>query len=553
MDFALAAGLPVLYFSPAGFGAVFSQKCNNRKGVVKVADAILPGGRAMTPTRKARISIIFATLLALLLGALDTLAMGAAMPTIVSELGGLHLYSWVFSAYMLARAVSLPIFGKLCDLFANRTLFSISILIFLAGSVMAGVSASMVQLTASRVIQGIGAGGVFALTYIVLSDISTPEKRGKMMSLASFVWGLASVLGPSFGGFLVSVASWRWIFFINLPLGGLSLLGLRLFLTETREKRSRARIDYRGALLLSTAILSLLGAFLLAGRNYAWFSPEIGGLLLLFLASFSAFIAAERRAPEPILPIEFFRVAGFSLGNGAVFFSSVAIFCVAAYSPLFIQGALGHTPMELGLAMISLSMGWSAGALLCGQLVHRLRERPAAILGGCFLVAGTGLAATFTAQTELLACSVALGLAGIGMGFVSISTLLIVQNSVGPSHLGVATSSHQFTRSLGGTIGIGICGGLVTARFLEKVEGRLGAEAVAAIPPDLWVRIRENFENLFRPEVQERLSDGVRAAMQSAIGESILLVFWFTLAAAVVCLGVGMFLPESGTRQYDLG
>lgn len=493
---------------------------------------------------KARLSIIFATLLALFLGALDTLAMSAAMPTIVSELGGLHLYSWVFSAYMLARAVSLPIFGKLCDLFPNRTLFSISILIFLAGSVFAGLSDSMIQLTASRVIQGIGAGGTFALTYIVLSDISEPDKRGKMMSMASFVWGLASVLGPSFGGFMVSVASWRWIFFINLPLGGLSLLGLRLFLTETREKRSRARIDYRGAILLSTAILSLLGAFLLAGRNYAWFSMEILGLFLLFLGSFSAFIAVERRAPEPILPIDFFRSTAFSLGNGAAFFSSVAIFCLSAYSPLFIQGALGRTPMELGVAMISLSMGWSGGALLCGQLVHRRRERPLAILGGGFLIAGTGMAAAFSSETSLLTCSVALGLAGIGMGFVSISTLLIVQNSVGPAHLGVATSSHQFTRTIGGTIGIGICGGLVTSRFLSNVEGRLGPDAAAAIPPDLWVRIQENFENLFRPEVQERLNDGVQTAMRTAIGESILLVFWFTLGAAVVCLGLGWLLPS---------
>ncbi len=498
----------------------------------------------MTLTPKARLSIIFATLLALFLGAIDTLAMSAAMPTIVSELGGLHLYSWVFSSYMLARAVSLPIFGKLCDLFPNRMLFSISILIFLAGSVFAGVSVSMVQLTASRAIQGIGAGGVFALTYIVLSDISVAEKRGKMMSVASFVWGLASVLGPSFGGFMVSIASWRWIFFINLPLGGLSLLGLRLFLTETREKRSGARIDYRGALFLSTAILSLLGAFLLAGRNYAWFSLEILGLFLLFAASFSAFYAAERRAPEPILPIDFFRIKGFSLGNGAVFFSSVAIFCLSAYAPLFIQGALGHTPMELGAAMVSLSLGWSMGALLCGQMVHRFRERPSAILGGCFLIAGAAMAVTFSSETSLLTCSVALGLAGVGMGFVSISTLLIVQNSVGATHLGVATSSHQFTRSLGGTIGIGVCGGLVTGRFLENVERRLGPETVAALPPDLWDRIRENFENLFRPDIQEQLSATVQIAMQTAIGDSILLVFWFTLGAATICLGLAWLLPS---------
>ena len=180
---------------------------------------------------KSRFYVIAAALLALFLGALDTLVMGAAMPTIVADLGGLHLYSWVFSVYLLTRAVSLPIFGKLCDIFNSKKLYTISIVIFLLSSILAGVSQNMTQLTFSRALQGVGAGGNFALAYIVLADISPPEKRGKMMALASFVWGIASVLGPTLGGFIVNYFSWRWIFFINIPLGSFALMGILMYLT----------------------------------------------------------------------------------------------------------------------------------------------------------------------------------------------------------------------------------------------------------------------------------------------------------------------------------
>ena len=225
-------------------------------------DTLVPINR-LNPRR--RLLLIAATLLALFLAALDTLIMSAAMPSIVADLGGMHLYSWVFSTYLLSRTVALPVFGKLADLYPNRTLYLISILIFLAGSILAGMAESMTALTVFRAVQGIGAGGNFALVYIVLADISEPEHRGRMMSYASFVWGLASVLGPSLGGFIVSWVSWRWIFYINLPIGLLSLAGIWFFLTETRQKSQTVEIDYAGILTLTVAILSLLTAFLLGG------------------------------------------------------------------------------------------------------------------------------------------------------------------------------------------------------------------------------------------------------------------------------------------------
>ncbi len=497
---------------------------------------------------RARLYLILATLLALFLAALDTLIMSAAMPSIVADLGGLHLYSWVFSTYLLARAVALPVFGKLADLFANRTLYIISILVFMLGSALAGMSGSMLALTLSRVVQGIGAGGCFALVYIVLSDISEPQDRGKMMSLASFVWGLASVLGPSLGGFIVGWVSWRWIFFINLPIGALSLVGICFFLTETREKHQQVEIDYLGMITLTVAILSLLSAFLMGGKAHAWLSVRIISMFALFAVAAIGFCFAEKRTREPILSLEFFRVRGFSSGIGLVFCSSFAIFGLSAYSPLFIQGALGQSPAQLGISMMFLSVGWSAGALYCGRVANTQGEKPLSLAGAAVLIIACAMAAGFSATSPMWLCNVALTLAGIGMGLTSISTLLIVQNSIPPRHLGVATSSHQFTRTLGGTIGIGICGSLVNARFARVADILAASKLQGALPDSVLDQIRRNFENFFRPDVQQQLSEQTRIALHQAIGQCVTDVFWLCLTASIACLLFGFWLPAGKKR-----
>lgn len=219
-------------------------------------------------SQKTRHLIVAASLLALFLGALDALIMSAAMPTIVADLSGLHLYSWVYSTYFLARAVSLPIFGKLADLYQNKGLFLTSTTIFLLASIAAGCSPNMSFLIAARIFQGIGAGGNFALVYIILSDVSTPEKRGKMLSLASSIWGISSVLGPSLGGFIVSYFSWRWIFFINVPIGLLSLAGIGVFLVDLRPKKPEVHLDLAGVFLLFVGVVAFLMVFLTGGSHF---------------------------------------------------------------------------------------------------------------------------------------------------------------------------------------------------------------------------------------------------------------------------------------------
>jgi len=491
---------------------------------------------------RSRNYIIIASLLALFLGALDSLVMSAAMPTIVADLGGLALYSWVYSAYLLARAVALPVFGKLADIFKSRRLYLISIGIFLVGSILAGLSQSMMQLILSRVLQGIGAGGNFALVYIVLADISSPENRGKTLSLGSFIWGLASVLGPTFGGFVVTYFSWRWIFFVNVPLGAFSLLGIALYLIETREKKKEAAIDYWGALTLSTAILGLLTVFLLAGRTYDWISAQVIGLSMITIAAGAAFFYAEQRAREPILSLGFFGKRGFSIGNGSAFLASFMIFSLFAYSPLFIQGALGKTPLQMSMAMLSLSLGWSVGALGCGQIVHRLGQKASTIVGSLCLAVSGGILVTFTTATSLAACSVVLGFAGIGMGFVSMATLLVVQDSLDISDLGVATSSHQFARTLGGTIGVGISGSFVTMTLSNVMESLMNT-GLKNLPPSLTAELKHSIENIFRPDVQAMLDPDIQKTLQEAVAGGVSMVFWITFFASLLCLILSVLIP----------
>lgn len=493
---------------------------------------------------KARLLLISAALLALFLGALDALVVGAAMPSIVADLGGLPLYSWAFSVYLLARAIALPIFGKLCDLFSGRRLYIIAIVIFIASSALGGMARSMSELIVCRAIQGIGAGGTFALAYIVLSDLYPPERRGKMMGLISFIWGISSILGPPAGGFIVAFASWRWIFYMNLPLGCLALLGIVFYLKETREKKKHPSIDFLGAATLSISVTALLTAFLLAGRAYPWLSPQIGCLSAIFLASGIAFYFAEKRAGDPILALSFFWKRRFSLANGSAFFSSFAVFSLSAFAPLFIQGVLGRNPAQVGLAMIPLTLGWSVGAMVCGQLVSASNEKACSIAGSFLLAAGSGLALALSSpEMPPLLFSAFLAVSGVGMGFVSIPTLLIVQKSLAATDLGVATSSQQFARTLGGTIGIGVSGGLVTTKMMGALRGLADPSLHEPIPNSLAARLVSNVESLFQPEIQQTLPPLVRDSLQSAIGTSVEIVFWCALASALVSLALCCFLP----------
>jgi len=489
--------------------------------------------------RQGRRYIVISALLALFLGAMDALVVSAAMPTIVAELGSLHLYSWVYSAYFLARAVSLPVFGKLADLFSTRTIFLFSIALFLISSVAAGAAPSMAFLVGARVFQGIGAGGIFALVYIILSDISPPGERGKTLSFASSVWGIASIIGPTLGGFIVTYMSWRWIFYINLPIGVFCLAGIGFFLQDRRRRDKEVHLDIAGILCLTGFILSFLLVFIAGGRNYAWLSYEMGLLAALAAVFFIVFVVVELKAKDPVLDLRFFRRRDFGLGNTATFFSSFAIFSLFAYAPLFIQGALAKTPMDVGLAMLSLSLGWSCGSLVLGRFVDGAGGKAAAATGGAMLLASGVMLLFFSPATTMLHCFLVFLLVGLGMGFVTLSTLLLVQASVGAGDLGVATSFHQFARTLGGTVGVGICGGIMTTGLIRRLN-----ESAVSLPEAVTRRLQESTENIFRPEFQALLGPEEKTALYGAVSQAMAGVFWIVLGASALCLVSALLLGQ---------
>lgn len=488
---------------------------------------------------KRRDWIIWSTLLALFLGALDSLVMSAAMPTIIAELGGLHLYAWTYTAYFLARAVALPIFGKLSDMYSSRSLFLFSIGIFIVASTAAGFSQTMGFLVITRVFQGIGCGGVFALVYVVLSEVSTPEQRAKTIAFGSIVWGIASLVGPTLGGFIVTWFSWRWIFFINIPMGIISLYGIAVHFKEFREKTAEKNLDLLGAILLSGFILGLLTLIMTGGRDLPFSSMPYILIALATVISGVSFYLVEIRAANPMLDFRFFKYPSYSLGSALVFFASFAIFSLFAYAPLLLQGALSQTPLEVGYAMLSLSLGWSVGAFLAGRYMSRIGQKRSIIFGSALLVIGAGMTLGFSRTTGMTDCFVAFLVVGFGMGIVSLATLLVVQDSVESKDLGVATSFHQFSRTMGGTIGVGLCGGIVTDRLINELT-----VAGQNLPEELIQMLQESTANLFHKEFQAMIPDGMEVILQDAVLSGVYLAFVIVFGVSVINLGLSFMLPQ---------
>ncbi|MFW2366555.1 MAG: MFS transporter [Desulforhopalus sp.] len=490
-------------------------------------------------SRQERFLIICASLLALFLGAMDALVMTAAMPTIVAELGGIHLYAWVYSAYFLARTISLPIVGKLSDIYNTKTIFLVSIAVFLLASLAAGGAPSMIFLVVARVFQGGGAGGIFALVYIILSDISLPEERAKTLSFASAIWGISSIIGPTLGAVIVTYFSWRWIFFINVPLALLCFVGIGRYLRSNSHRKTDVHLDYGGLISLSGFIFCFITIFIIGGREYAWGSFEILALSLLSGCFAVSFYFIEKSAKDPVIDLQFFTIRNFTSGNIATFFSSFAIISLFAYAPLYIQGALGKTPMQVGGAMLSLSLGWSLGSLVLGRFVVGAGGKAASVFGAILLIISSVMMLFFTIETSIITCLLVFFVVGVGMGFVTLSTLLMVQGSLSDENLGVATSFHQFARTLGGTVGVGIAGGILTTRLINNLE-----TSSISVPTVVMEKLLDSLENIFSSEFQALLEPETAMVLYKAVAQSMVAVFWIVLVASIFSLVATLLLRK---------
>lgn len=420
----------------------------------------------MEPGRERKL-VTVALILGMFLAALDATAVGTALPTVVADLGGVSRYSWVFSAYLLTSTTTVPLFGKLADLFGRRRVYLVSVALFLLGAMLSGTSTSFTQLILYRALQGLGAGGVQPVAITLVGDIYTMEERGRMQGVFSGVWAVSSLVGPAAGGLITDLLSWRWVFFLNLPFGLASAILLRLFLREETERR-RHHLDIAGTVSLTFAITLLLLAVLQGSDLWGWTDVRTLGMIAVSGVGLVYFLFQERRAPEPMLPLELFRnpvIAISSLGSVAL---GTVLFCDSAYVPMFTQGVLGGTAIDAGMSLAPMSIGWPIASTLSGWLAMRYGYRVFAIAGAVLAVVGSLVLASAHAGSGVGIVMLSMLLVGFGLGFMSTPYLLAVQNAVPWRQRGVATSSVQFFRTIGGAIAVAALGAVLNARLLAE-------------------------------------------------------------------------------------
>ncbi len=461
-------------------------------------------------------------LLALMLAMLDQLVVSTALPRIVGDLGGLNHLSWVVTAYVLASTITTPLYGKLGDLYGRKRLLITAIVIFLVGSALSGQAHSMDQLIIFRALQGLGAGGLMVGAIATIGDLVSPRERGQYMGYMMAAMMLAMIAGPLVGGYITDSLSWRWIFYINMPIGGAALLYIIATLHLKRAKIAHT-IDYLGAAVLAVGATAIVLVTTWGGSQYAWGSPIIISLAAVAILAVAAFIWVEFRAAEPILPMHVFKNRNFSLANGMSFLLGLALFGAMTFLPLYQQTVQHASPTVSGLMLIPMMLGSTVTSLLAGRITVRTGKYKALpIVGGGVMTFAMLLLTTLGPSTSRLISMGFFLIFGVGMGFLMQITTLIAQNSVDPKDMGVASSSRSFFQQIGGSIGVSIFG-VVFFRALNS--------SIAAKLPGFHI----NPASGLSPTVVQHLSSATKAAVFGGIAHGLDTVFiWAAPTAAVV-------------------
>ncbi|UCA51942.1 MFS transporter [Streptomyces sp. WA6-1-16] len=481
--------------------------------------------------RKVRM-VFLGLMLTLLLAALDQMIVATALPRIVGELHGLEKMSWAVTAYLLASTIVLPLYGKLGDLFGRKSVFQFAIVVFIIGSALAGWSRTMDELIAFRALQGIGGGGLMIGVQAIIADIVPARERGRYMGLIGAVFGLASVAGPLLGGFFTDHASWRWCFYINVPFGLVTLAVIAVVLKLPRPA-VRPRLDVLGAALLAAASTCLVLVTSWGGTEYAWGSRTILGLTAGAVVTTALFVAVERRAAEPIIPLRLFRDSVFNVTGlvGAVV--GIALFGAASYLPTYLQMVDGVSATESGLLMLPMMMGIVGGSIVSGHLVTRTgRYRIYPIVGSAVSVVGMGLLSLLEADTSPLVYSLYQAVLGLGIGLVMSVLVLAVQNSVRPSDLGTATSANNYFRQIGGSVGAAIFGTLLAGRLSDALGVRLPTGAELPDPESIT------------PQIVHAMEPALRDAYIQAYVDAMPRIFLYLVPVLVLGLILAFFLKE---------
>jgi EmrB/QacA subfamily drug resistance transporter len=437
-----------------------------------------PGGFTLS---KRQLWLVFAGLMSgMLLAALDQTIVSTALPTIVGELGGLSHLSWVVTSYLLASTVSTPLWGKLGDLYGRKRFFQAAIVIFLVGSALSGVAQNLNELIGFRAIQGLGAGGLIVGAQAIIGAVVAPRERGRYMGLMGSVFAVSSVAGPLIGGFFTEHLTWRWVFYINLPIGAMALAIVAAAL-PARIERVKHSIDYTGAAVLGAAVTALILALTWGGNTYAWGSTTIIVLFVASVALVAVFILIEQRVVEPLIPLELFSLPVFRVASMAGGIVGFAMFGAITFLPLFLQTVHGAGPTSSGLQMIPIMVAMLTMSIWSGRRISQTgRYRAYPIAGTIVMTTGIYLLSHLGITTPYWLAAVYMLLVGAGLGLTMQVMVLAVQNSVGYSQLGTATSAATFFRSIGGSVGVAVFGAVFTNRLVSSLPAHLRASGAAA-------------------------------------------------------------------------
>ncbi|MEU0947941.1 MFS transporter [Streptomyces canus] len=481
--------------------------------------------------RRVRL-IFFGLMLALLLAALEQMIVATALPRIVGELHGLDRMSWAITAYLLTATIGLPVYGKLGDLLGRKGVFQFAIIVFVAGSALAGRAATMDQLIAFRAVQGVGAGGLMIGVQAIIADIVPPRQRGRFMGLIGAAFGLASVAGPLLGGYFTDHLSWRWCFYVNVPFGLLTLAVVTAVL-KLPKPRVRPRLDLPGALLLAAASTCLVLLTSWGGTEYAWDSRVILGLGAGAVASAVLFLVAEHFAAEPLIPLRLFRDSVFNVTGLVGLVIGVALFGAAGYLPTFLQMADGASATESGLLMLPMMAGIVGASVVAGQLIsHTGRYRIWPILGSALAAVGMWLLSRLEVDTPRLHYSIWMAVLGTGIGMVMPVLVLAVQNSVRPADLGTATSANNYFRQIGGSVGAAVFGTLFAHRLADSLQQRLPTAEGLPDPESLT------------PQLVHGLPPALRDGYIRAYADAMPRIFLYLVPVLVLGLLIAFFLKE---------